>query len=150
MTLERLKQIVDFAIEQKEQNKDLIVCIPNNKPSMGQISVTHIKNAHRGIDWDKDKFLLFPEKQMVESDREVHGLDRVGKKQENKLFEFELPKDFKREYFKGRADQEIELQQLAQSQLSDGWIAENYFGSQDSFFTKDGKKYARVTIRRWI
>jgi hypothetical protein len=30
-----------------------------------------------------------------------------------------------------------------------GWIARTYFGSQNSFFTKNGKQYARCTIERW-
>ena len=45
---------------------------------------------------------------------------------------------------------QLELQKIAQSHLSDGWIADAYFGSQNSFFKKDGKQYARATIRRWL
>lgn len=30
------------------------------------------------------------------------------------------------------------------------WVSDNYFQSQDSFFSKDGKNYARAVIRRWV
>ncbi len=33
--------------------------------------------------------------------------------------------------------------------IPEGWEADNYFGSKDSFFEKDGVKYARCTIRKW-
>jgi hypothetical protein len=83
----------------------------------------------------------------IECDVEVHGLERVGKKHENKTLEFEIPKNLETSYLKRDEDK---LQKIAQSHLSDGWIAERYFGFQGSFFTKDGKQYARCTIRRWI
>lgn len=79
----------------------------------------------------------------VDCELEVLGVDRLGKKHESKSFEFEIPKELK------YSSKSNELQLLAQSQLSGGWIAESYFGSQGSFFSKDGKDYARVTIRRW-
>lgn len=82
----------------------------------------------------------------VECDVEVNKLDLVGKKHENKTLEFEVPENLEISYL--RNDEYLE--KIAQSHLTDGWIADGYFGSQDSFFTKDGKKYARCTIRRWI
>jgi len=75
---------------------------------------------------------------------EVRGLDRVGKKHENKEFEFEISEKLSRER---KTEQ---LREIAQSMLTDGWIAEGYFNSQNSFFTKDGVSYARCTIRRWV
>lgn len=80
----------------------------------------------------------------VDCELEVSGLDRVGKKHENKIFEFEIPKELH------GSSNEKELQVMAQSKLTDGWIAEGYFSSQNSFFSKDGKQYARCTIRRYI
>lgn len=79
----------------------------------------------------------------VECEVVVNGLEKLGKKHENKIFEFEIDKD------KASRKFEDELQEIAQSKLSDGWIAERYFGSQTSFFKKEDKQYARVTIRRW-
>lgn len=75
---------------------------------------------------------------------EVHGLDKIGKTHESETFVFEIPP-----MPLGTKRDEKELQALAQSQLSDGWVADFYFGSQNSFFRKDGKDFARVTIRRW-
>lgn len=80
----------------------------------------------------------------VECEIEVRGLEKIGKKHENKRFEFEIPSDL------ASSRNESELQKLAQSLLTDGWIAERYFSSQDSFFKKDGVQYARCTIRRWV
>lgn len=80
----------------------------------------------------------------VECDVEVKELDKVGKKHENKLFVFEITDD---EYYRKNNK---ELGKKAQSQLSDGWIPDYYFNSQNSFFKKDGKHYARCTIRRWV
>ena len=31
-----------------------------------------------------------------------------------------------------------------------GWQPDLYFGSQNSFFVKDGQQYARAVIRRWV
>jgi len=42
------------------------------------------------------------------------------------------------------------LRAMAQDKLEHGWIADGYFRSRASFFTKDGKRYARCTIRRWV
>jgi hypothetical protein len=80
----------------------------------------------------------------VECEIEVKGLEKIGKKHENKRFEFEIPSDL------ASSRNENELQKLAQSLLTDGWIAERYFSGQDSFFKKDGVQYARCTIRRWV
>ena len=80
----------------------------------------------------------------VDCEIDTKGLDKVGKQHENKHFEFEIPDYLNRSIY---AD---ELQKIAQSKLSDGWIAESYFGSQGSFFVKDGKQYARCVIRRWV
>lgn len=80
----------------------------------------------------------------IDCEIDVMGLDRVGKKHEHDKLEFEITDSLR------SSRNEKLLQHIAQSKLSDGWIAESYFGSKDSFFTKDGKPYARVTIRRWV
>lgn len=66
MTLKELKQIVDRVIERQSGNEYLQVCIPNNKNSMGGVSVTNVLSANQGVDWDKGKFFIRPEKDMVE------------------------------------------------------------------------------------
>jgi len=73
---------------------------------------------------------------------EVFGLDRVGKKHTNKTFEFELPKH---DWIKRK---ECALETIKRV-CPKGWISDDCFDSQYSFFTKDDKEYARVTIRKW-
>ena len=64
MTLKELKQQVYFAYE--NSSRDIEVCIPNGKPSYGGTSVTKVKSAYKGIDWDGGKFIIYPEKIMIE------------------------------------------------------------------------------------
>ena len=82
---------------------------------------------------------------MVECEFDLVGVEKVGKKLENKKFEFCI-NGIKYE----KQDKESALWQIAQEQLTDGWIADRYFGSQDSFFQKNGEQWARVTISRWV
>jgi len=80
----------------------------------------------------------------VECELVVKGLEKVGKKHENKYFEFEIDENIRSSKY------ENELHKIAESLLTDGWVADRYFSSQNSFFKKDGKQYARCIIRRWI
>lgn len=77
---------------------------------------------------------------------QVVGLDKLGKKMENKKYEFEIG-DCDRRNFDALHD--LAIRSLAENNMSD-WEAERYFQSQDSFFKKDKTEYARVTIRRWV
>ena len=82
----------------------------------------------------------------------INRLDNVGKKHENERFEFPIPAGWSKDYKK---DNDATLAKYGQSILdierpNEGWVIEGYFGSQNSFLEKDGKKYARCTIRRWI
>ena len=76
---------------------------------------------------------------------EVHGLDRIGKKMIHKSIEFECGEL----YHHDRKDEQ-KLIALCKAACPEGWTPDNYFGSQNSFFTKDGKRFARCTIRQWI
>lgn len=80
----------------------------------------------------------------VDCELEVAGLDRVGTRHENETFEFEIPEAL------ASSSKTEELQKIAQSKLTDGWIAEGYFASQNTFFKKEGVQYARCTIRRYV
>lgn len=83
----------------------------------------------------------------VECNIELNGLDRVGKKQEHREFLFEIPDlDYKT---KNDFAHEICLSELKKQGMED-WKPDNYYGSQNSFFNKNGKRYARAIIRRWI
>ncbi len=65
MKLKELKERIDHYSH--ESYDDLEVCIPNNKGGMmGGTSVTSVKSANRGIDWDGKKFIISPEIEMIE------------------------------------------------------------------------------------
>lgn len=66
MTLKELKERIDWYLEHNIRNGELEVCIPNQKGGMGGTSVTYVKTANKGIDWDKNKFFIFPEVDMIE------------------------------------------------------------------------------------
>lgn len=81
----------------------------------------------------------------VECEAEVSGLEKLGKTHENKYFEFEIPDSLR------SSSKENELWEIAVNLLkSTEWKPDKYFASQNSFFRKDGKQYARCTIRRWV
>lgn len=73
-------------------------------------------------------------------------LKNVGKKEEYKEFIFEIPSisSYRRE------DRKTIAKEIVKEVCPEGWEPDLYFGSQDSFFTKDDKKYARTMIRRWV
>lgn len=77
----------------------------------------------------------------TECEMDIRGLDKIGKKHERKKFEFQLPEDMR-----GYGS----LQEVCQNKLTDGWICEGYFNSQDSFFERNGRKWARCIICRWV
>jgi hypothetical protein len=81
----------------------------------------------------------------TECEMETYDLSVVGKKMEHKTIEFEIPMDCG--YGEDRRKIAMEY---AQKVCPKGWHSEDYFGSQGSFFSKDGKNYARCTIRRWV
>ncbi len=80
----------------------------------------------------------------TECEVEVFHLDLVGKTQIHKNFEFEMPDGVS---FK---DEKKVAEEIVKRDCPEGWEPDLYFGSQNSFFTKDDKKYARTIIRRWV
>lgn len=85
----------------------------------------------------------------VECKCSVYQLDKLGKRHENKDFEFEIP-----DFGYGRRDNTDKVHQLAIDALAkegmSDWTPDKYYGSQNSFFTKDNKRFARAIIRRWV
>lgn len=79
---------------------------------------------------------------------EVHNVDRLGKMHENETFEFEIPKELR------GSSNTAELTKMCINSLKElsmeEWKTDGYFASQNTFFERDGKTYARCTIRRWI
>ena len=74
---------------------------------------------------------------------EVSGLDKVGKKHENRDFSFELPEGTK---FR---DKTAAVKAVMEA-CPKGWTPDISFSSQNSFYSADGKEWARTTIRRWV
>ena len=64
MTIRELKERVDWAVENSK--RDLEVCIPNGKVGMGGTSVTSVRQAAQGIDWDGGRFIIYPETKLIE------------------------------------------------------------------------------------
>jgi len=79
---------------------------------------------------------------------DVYNLGKIGKVQHNDSFSFEIPKmDYKEKEDENKLT-EMAIKALADANMSE-WTPDKYFRSQSSFFSKGGKDYARVTIRKW-
>lgn len=75
----------------------------------------------------------------------VKGLDKVGMIQENKQFEFPMPENT--DLFNRKELAKIEQHKY----IPEGWVSDNYFESQNSFFNGiNDHPMARVSIRRWV
>ncbi len=95
------------------------------------------------IEIEYDKFAqLITGLSEVDCDFSVRDLDHVGKVREVENIEFPI----NCKGYEGRKDCAIEE---AKKHTPDGWVCDNYFGSQTSFFTRDDVAYARTTIKRW-
>ena len=81
---------------------------------------------------------------MVRCVASARHLGIVGKRLEHKQLVFEMPEHVGYNERKGKAAE------LATKHCPKGWVPDLYFGSQDSFFQKDGKDCAQTTIRRWV
>jgi len=79
----------------------------------------------------------------IDCELNVKNLERVGKKRENDTINFPFDETYSNERNELASEK-------AKEYTPEGWTCDNYFGSQTSFFRKDGVDYARATIRRWI
>lgn len=85
----------------------------------------------------------------VEADNaNIIGLNKIGKKMENKKFEFDIPENILDSRY--HSDYREHVINYAEKKCPKGWIVSDSFCSQDSFFVKDKKEFARCTIRRWV
>lgn len=67
MTLADLQKRINAALStEKISAEEIEVVIPNNKPSLGSSSATAVSGAFKGLDWDKGKFFIKPEVDMIE------------------------------------------------------------------------------------
>jgi len=79
----------------------------------------------------------------VDCEIETRGLEHVGKKMETDTIEFQMPK--------GNCNDRKEVaRDIVDRYCPMGWVPDRYFGSQGSFFDRDGRLWARTTIRRWV
>lgn len=74
---------------------------------------------------------------------ETRGLDVVGKMNERLNLEFEMPEH-------SYSDRVEVARKAADKAAPEGWSVSGYFGSQNSFFERDGVKMARTTMDRWV
>jgi hypothetical protein len=72
----------------------------------------------------------------------VRSLELVGKKREGDTMEFKLPD--------GTGNQHDRAVEEAMRICPDGWEPATSFSSQESFFTKNGERWARTPIVRWV
>lgn len=79
----------------------------------------------------------------VECDMEVHSLDKINKQEERKPLIFKMPSG------SNAWNKEIAVARAIEH-TPEGWTPSLYFGSPSSFFTKDGKPYAKTYISRWV
>jgi hypothetical protein len=77
---------------------------------------------------------------------DAYNLELIDKQMEHKSFEFEIHPLMRTS--KGALNQRC-LKNLALQNMSD-WTPEMTYSSQDSFYSKDGKDFARTIIRRWV
>ncbi len=83
---------------------------------------------------------------MIECDLEVRDLENVGKVFERQPLEFQLSDENQ----SWSAEVKIIAAKEADRRAPDGWFASHYFGSQNSFFTKNGENWARTYMYRWV
>lgn len=76
------------------------------------------------------------------------GLEGVGKKLVLGEVVFEVPENL--QFSRRNPDRKKELESLALAACPKDCKPDFYFGSQNSFFIKDGKHYARCTTRKYV
>lgn len=79
---------------------------------------------------------------------EVHNLEKIGTVLETKKLEFQIP--YSIYYLCSHTERDQKLKEILEEKCPKGWKPDIYFNSQDSFFKKGGKYYARTVIRRWV
>ncbi len=78
----------------------------------------------------------------------VYGLQKIGKKQENKSIL--IPTKEENQYsVKKDKNLDIIIDDYVNENFQ-GWEADHYYNSQNSFQTKDNIVYVKQTIRRWV
>jgi hypothetical protein len=92
---------------------------------------------------NSDVTKLMSRQAMIPCSLEIRDLKCVGKIHKCKKFDFEIP-----EKLSIRENRE-KLIKYSEKFIPKGWIPDGYYNSQDSFYTENGKHFARVVIRKW-
>mgnify|MGYP001806871344 CR=1 FL=1 len=79
------------------------------------------------------------------TEAKVGPLDKIGKIHQLERIAFKVPGITP--YSPNRKDV---AREEAKRVCPEGWEPDTYFGSQDSFFTRDGEVWAGTIIRRWV
>jgi len=83
----------------------------------------------------------------VKCEAEVRGLEFVGKEKEGKQIEFPLPEEAS---FSNEKEIAIKISKKIALDTGEGWQADCSFSSQTSFFNKEGKRWARGHLFRFV
>ena len=96
------------------------------------------------IEIDLDKFTkCITGLSEIECTATLRGIENVGKKRETMAIEVEIPKNI---YTNRKETAYV----LAKKCTPKGWQCSKFFGSQSSFFEREGKSYAKTTATRWV
>lgn len=74
----------------------------------------------------------------------VQGLENLNKKLVTGTHIFELPKGVS-----AISSNSDKIYEIGKKTCPEGWVLNTYFGSQGSFFQKDGKQYVRGSIKTY-
>lgn len=115
-------------------NKQIRITIEDDTSSInffeGRMSLENFMEALTGLGF-------------VDIEFAVRGLENIGKTRERKTVEINL----------GKTDYDG-LKELALSEArkleSDGWVCDGYFGSQSSFYRKNGDTICRANFVRYV
>jgi hypothetical protein len=66
MTLQDLANIINEQLRIMPRCANTIVCIHNNIPQMGPMATINVKSVYLGVDYNRNKFIIEPEKKMIE------------------------------------------------------------------------------------
>lgn len=133
----------------KEINVALTISKPARNDGTEEISL-RLQDRASGIEFvdasfPLDKFMLALTGLACQDGKaELRGLHKLGKKMEMGTLQFPMPPDV------GYSGREEIARKLAEELCPEGWESQGYFGSQNSFYTKDGELWAQCTIRRWV
>jgi hypothetical protein len=65
---ERLKFFMDKDVNDRHGDKEVVIKV--SRPSLGPLASVSVREAGPGIDWDNNKFILWPEKELLEKEKE--------------------------------------------------------------------------------